>query len=1217
MKQYNLVNNLLGWLAFAIAAFTYCMTVEPTASFWDCPEFITTAFKLEVGHPPGAPFFMLTGNFFTLFTDDPTKVALCVNIMSALLSAFCILFLFWTITHLTRKLVCDGDTAPTLAQTVLIMGAGLTGALAYTWSDTFWYSAVEGEVYAYSSFLTALTFWLILKWENQADEAHSDRWLVLIFYITGLSIGVHLLNLLCLPAIALVYYFKKNPHAQLKGSLCALAISALLVVAVLYGVVPGIVKVGGEFEWFFVNTLGMSFNSGLVVYILLLIAVVLSAVWSTTQKNRQRIVVLYTLSVALLGIPFIGHGMAAFLLGLVLLTALVVALFWKKDGEYLLRKRFLNTSLLCMLMLMIGYSSYAVIVVRSTQNTPMDQNSPEDIFTLGSYLNREQYGNRPLLMGEAYTSQPAYVYTHDWENDVIRETQVRRVTKVDPAEPDRYEELQQVTNYVYPSAQTMFFPRMYSGREDHRQAYNNWLGIDDENPNTDGLFADFKQVEYELNVADANGYSYPTTIPGLMPTQWTNFKFFTSYQVNFMYWRYFLWNFAGRQNDIQGHGQLEHGNCLTGISFIDNLFLGDQDKLPDSLKNNKGHNVFYCLPLLLGLIGLFWQAFRGQKGVQQFWVVFFLFFMTGLAIVVYLNQTPMQPRERDYAYAGSFYAFAIWIGIGVAAIYDYLNRFKESMKLQVNEAYLTAFISVLCLLVPIQMVSQTWDDHDRSGRYACRDFGQNYLSTLPEGSGAIIFTNGDNDTFPLWYAQEVEGVGTNARVCNLSYLNTDWYIDQMKRPAYDSPALPIAWERHEYVDKANNNSYQIVDRKSQLNQLKAQNPAVDPYELSYLIDNYVRKDGILPSDSVVVSVNRDAVLRSGMTIPEGDSIPEKMVLSFKGKQHFSKSEMMLFEMLARHNWERPIYMSVTLGESNYRHLKDYLVLEGLAYRVTPFKTGMRIDVDKMYDNMMNRFRYGNVNMKDIYLDETVTRMCQTHRHMLALLARQLVDRGDTARALKVLQKCKAELPEGNIPYDGESDLDLVNLWNEVGQAEEAERVSRYLAREAAQYLDWLSSLGYDALKRKGPRFVRDCTKRTQIIDELIRMNVNKDFQQEMEAVLEKSSHSEAIRVVSDYYMNYASNNYNYLLALLARGLQTEQDYEDLSIATENLLEMEHLLKTCRSPRMPEIKVMIEKIQQELQRASEAVVAQDMGVQAEEPAEPTAFAPTTTNNPLLP
>ena len=1172
MKQYQLVNNVMGWLAFAIAAFTYCMTVEPTASFWDCPEFITTAYKLEVGHPPGAPFFMLTGNFFTLFTDDPAQVAFCVNIMSAVLSAFCILFLFWTITHLTRKLVCHDGIVTSWAQTLLIMGAGMTGALAYTWSDTFWYSAVEGEVYAYSSFLTALTFWLILKWEDHADEPHSDRWLVLIFYITGLSIGVHLLNLLCLPAIALVYYFKKNPQAELIGSLCALGVSALLVVAVLYGVVPGIVKVGGEFEWFFVNTLGWNFNSGLVVYILLLIGVVLAAVWSTTQKNRNRIIVLYLLSVALLGIPFIGHGISSFLLGLVLLAFLAIALVWKREGEYLLRKRFLNTSLLCMLMLMIGYSSYAVIVVRSTQNTPMDQNSPEDIFTLGSYLNREQYGNRPLFFGEAYTSTPTYAYSGDWENDIIKGTVVRRVTKADSTEADRYEEISQVSGYKYPSAMSMFFPRMYSGRADHQQAYNNWLGIDHENPNTEGLFADFKHVEFDVESVD--GYTYPAS--GIMPTQWSNMKFFLGYQMGHMYWRYFMWNFAGRQNDIQGHGQLEHGNWVTGIPLFDDLRYGDQEKLPDSLKNNKGHNVFYCLPLLLGLIGLFWQGFHSKKGIQQFWVVFFLFFMTGLAIVIYLNQTPMQPRERDYAYAGSFYAFAIWIGMGVAGIYSYLNNFKESMKVKVNDACLTGFVSVLCLLVPLQMVSQTWDDHDRSGRYACRDFGQNYLKTLPAEGGPVIFTNGDNDTFPLWYAQEVEGVGTYARVCNLSYLNTDWYIDQMRRPAYDSPALPIDWQRIEYVDKENNNNYRIEDNKAKLNALKRQNPDVDPYELRYLIDNYVRKSQILPTDSVVVSVNREAVLKSGMSLPWGDSIPEKMVITFKGKKYFDKSEMMIYEMLARGNWERPLFMAVTLGESNYGSLKDYLVLEGLAYRITPFKTGMRIDTDKMYDNMMNRFQYGNVNQPGIYLDETVNRMCLTHRHMFTLLASKLMENGDNERALKAMQKCKEVLPAENIPYET-TDLEIVELWRKLGQAEEADRVAKEIAREASQYLDWLSSFGREILERKGQRFIRDCYTRIVVINELKKGTTDEKFAKELEEVLVKAGQSAAIAVVADKYVNDATYYYNFMSAKMNAGMTSEQDYQDYLTAYQNLNEILLILQECHSSEVVTVEAMIKNI----------------------------------------
>lgn len=1040
MKQYKLVNNLLGWLTFAIAAFTYCMTVEPTASFWDCPEFITTAYKLEVGHPPGAPFFMLTANFFTQFTNDPAQVAFCVNIMSALLSALCILFLFWTITHLTRMILTDGKNEVNLAQTIVIMGSGLAGALAYTWSDTFWYSAVEGEVYAYSSMFTALVFWLILKWEEHADEPHSDRWIILIFYLTGLSIGVHLLNLLCLPAIALVYYYKRNPQANLKGSLVALAISMLLVAAVLYGVVPGVVKVGGWFEWFMVNTLGLPFNTGMILYILLLIGVVLSAIWSTTRHNRSLTTLLYGLSVALLGIPFMGHGFTSFVIGLVVLVALAIVLRLKdKEGNYLLRKRFLNTSLLCMLVLMIGYSSYAVIVIRSTQNTPMDQNSPEDIFTLGSYMGREQYGKYPLLKGEAFCSQEQAYMAGAIKYEHSMRTQ--RKEKASPDEADQYEEIEETSGVKYPGGLTMLFPRMWSA--DHTAQYQQWMGDITMN---------------NVTFSTPEGYE----VPGQMPSQLDNLKFFLSYQVNFMYWRYFMWNFAGRQNDLQGLGELEHGNWITGFPFIDNALYGDQSLLPDTLKNNKGHNVFFCLPLLLGLIGLFWQAYRSERGVRQFWVVFFLFFMTGLAIVLYLNQTPSQPRERDYAYAGSFYAFAIWIGLGVAALADGLQRVIKSPKLAAGVA------SVLGILVPLQMVSQTWDDHDRSGRYACRDFGLNYLNTLPEEGNPIIFTNGDNDTFPLWYNQEVEGNRTDARVCNLSYLQTDWYTDQMRRPAYDSPALPITWSRYFYVDNGKHTYYPIrPEGKAMLDEIKKNNPGVDPYEVSYIIDHYVKKDqgGYFPTDSMVVSIDKEAVRRSGMFLPMGpDSIPDKMIISLKRmadkRGGLYRSDVMIYEMLAHANWKRPMYMSVTLGADNYAGLENYLVLEGLAYRITPFNYGGMgvIDADLMYKNMMNRFAYGKVNQKDIYLDETVVRMCRTHRRMMSMLADNLVRKGDKKRALNILNKAKEMLPESTVPYT-DDDAQLATLWLEAGNKAEAAAVAKKVANYDMQYLNYISSLG--------------------------------------------------------------------------------------------------------------------------------------------------------------
>ena len=1047
MKKYNLINNLLGWFSFAVAAVTYCLTVEPTASFWDCPEFITTAYKLEVGHPPGAPFFMLTGNFCTQFTDDPTKVAFCVNIMSALLSALCILFLFWSITHLARKLICKDGVVTSLSQLIVIMGSGLTGALAYTWSDTFWFSAVEGEVYAYSSMFTALVFWLILKWEDHADEPHSDRWLVLIFYLTGLSIGVHLLNLLCLPAITLVYYYKRYPSANLKGSLVALGVSMLLVAAVLYGVVPGIVKVGGWFELFFVNSLGMPFNTGVVIYLIVLIGVVLAAIWSTTQKNRVRTQILYVASIALLGIPFMGHGALSVVCGLLVLGALYFVLTLKnKDGNFILRKRFLNTSLLCMLMLMIGYSSYAIIVIRSTQNTPMDQNSPEDIFTLGTYMGREQYGSYPLFKGEAYCSQGQAYAAGAIEYEKRMRTQ--RKEKATPDEPDQYEEIEETVGVNYPSELTMLFPRMWSAG--HTAQYQEWMG-------------DIEMNEGYMQTPD--GYEVPVS----MPTQLENIRFFLSYQVNFMYWRYFMWNFAGRQNDIQSKGfELEHGNWISGIPFIDNALYGDQSLLPDALsKDNKGHNVFYCLPLLLGLIGLFWQSYRGEKGVRQFWVVFFLFFMTGLAIVLYLNQTPSQPRERDYAYAGSFYAFAIWIGLGVAAL---ASLFEKLLKKPVLAA---AVASLAGICVPLQMVSQTWDDHDRSGRYACRDFGLNYLNTLPEKGNPIIFTNGDNDTFPLWYNQEVEGQRTDARVCNLSYLQTDWYTDQMKRPAYDSPALPITWERICYVDNGKHAYYPIrAEETVQLDALKKANPEIDPYELSYILKNYVCKEsgGYFPTDSVVVSVNKEAVRESGMYLPFGpDSIPDKMIISLKNVNErqggLYRADVMVYEMLAHADWKRPMYMSVTLGSENYASLENFCVLEGLAYRITPFNFGGRGVVDEklMMHNFMERFKYGNMSQPGLYIDETVSRMCRTHRRMFVMLADRLVRSGKKDDAAKVLARCEKELPACNIPYT-DDDSQLASLWAEVGNAKEAERVAKAVLTYNLQYFNFLNSLSASTIE---------------------------------------------------------------------------------------------------------------------------------------------------------
>ena len=1051
MKQYKLVNNVLGWLTFFVAAFVYCSTIEPTASFWDCPEFITTGYKLEVGHPPGAPFFMLTANLFSQFASDPSQVARMVNTMSALLSATTILFLFWSITHLARKLILKDWSELTLGKLIAIEASGLVGALIYTFSDTFWFSAVEGEVYAYSSAFTAIVFWLILKWEDHADEPHSDRWLVLIAYMTGLSIGVHLLNLLCLPAIVLVYCYRRFPNIELKGSLIALVGSFILVAAVLYGVVPGIITVAGWFELLFVNTLGCPFNTGEIIYIVLLVAIVIWAIYeSYADKSFKRQNVSFVLAVGMLGIPFRGMTWSAAILGLVILAAIYFGLnYRKKIGKDLVpvvTSRFKNTALLCMLMLMIGYSSYAVIVIRSAANPPMDQNSPEDVFTLGSYLSRDQYGDSPLLYGQAYTSQVAYDVDGNMCVPKHKEGAAiwQRKEKASKDEKDSYFVVSHKDKIIY--AQNMLFPRMHSSA--HAGAYENWMG------GVEGT-----QVPYDR-------CGEPVMVK--MPTQMENIRFFLSYQCNFMYWRYFMWNFAGRQNDIQGNGEPEHGNWITGISFIDDWMLGDQSKMPAELKANKGHNVFYCLPLLLGLIGLFWQAWRGQRGIRQFWVVFFLFFMTGLAIVLYLNQTPQQPRERDYAYAGSFYAYAIWCGLGVLAIYDMLKK-----KIKGNDVAVAGVVGVACLLVPIQMASQTWDDHDRSGRYTCRDFGQNYLMTLQDKGNPIIFTNGDNDTFPLWYNQETEGVRTDARVCNLSYLQTDWYIDQMKRPAYDSPSVPITWPRIDFCSGTNDYIEVKPGMKQQLLEFYRDYPQEaraafgdDPFELKNILKYWVRsKDSdthIIPTDTLYITIDKEAVRRSGMMMAS-DTIPDRMVISLAGKRAIYKNDLMMLEMLAQCNWERPLYVATTVGSDNYMNLGDNFVQEGLAYRITPFNTkapgAKNFDTEKTYNNVMSRFKWGGLDKPGLYIDETVMRMCYTHRHLFATLAMQLIAEGQNAKAEKVLRKSEKVLPEYNVPYTFMSGAsDLARAYALIGKKADAARILNKVWADAKSYADYYLQL---------------------------------------------------------------------------------------------------------------------------------------------------------------
>ena len=1011
MKKYKLINNTLGWLIFLVAAVTYLLTIEPTASFWDCPEFIAQGFKTEIGHPPGNPIFILAANFASKFAGgNVMAVAKCVNAMSAIFSALTILLLFWSITHLVKKLVVkDGEEdSMTLAQYLVVMGSGICGALVYTWSDTFWFSAVEAEVYAFSSFCTALVFWLILKWENRAEQPGSDRWIVLIAYVLGVSLGVHLLNLLCIPAIALVYYYRrcriKGENSTLKGSLITLLVSFVVVGMVLYGLEPGFVKWGQKFDLFFVNTLGMSFNSGVLAYALLFIAVLAWALWELySNKSELRIKLSFVLAVLLSGMIFIGDH---WLITVLLIVALCVYLF--RFCKHVPVRLFSNI-VSCILVIFIGFSSYALILIRSSQNTPLDENSPNNTFALAKYLSREQYGETPLLYGRTLYSDVMYRDVGGKRDAAVKEgpMQYAPEVKASPNEPDHYKELGPKQTYEYSPEMNMLFPRIHDDR--HAQEYIDWIGMKG------------TQVNATI-IQDENGNTISSDYR-IKPTMLENLTFFFDYQVNYMYWRYFMWNFAGRQNDIQGMGEITQGNWISGIPFIDNPRLGDQSLLPDDLgKGNKGHNVFYLLPLIMGLIGLLWQAYRGRRGIEQFWVVFFLFFMTGLAIVLYLNQTPSQPRERDYAYAGSFYAFSIWVGMGVAAIWSFVMWLFKDKKKKARKAGETVIIAaadngrrsgvatavaavaaLIGILVPLQMVSQTWDDHDRSGRTAARDFGRNYLSSVaPNG---IIFCNGDNDTFPLWYLQEVEGYRTDVRAVNLSYLATDWYISQMQRAAYESAPLPMQAGKDTYAYDDHQINYFINPDLTPTEALKSINWTYGPECKS---NQYGMCEIRYPR--IYIPVDADQAIKAGVVREEQrDRIEPSINLDLQRMgQGMTSSQFMSFDIIASsiaEGWNRPCYFAMTVPDSYYLGLDPYLRLTGLAYQVTPIASvtsrgDMGVSTDVMYDNVVNKFQWGGLDQAQpggIYLDETVRRMVTTVRSAMLDLASSLINEGYLAK----------------------------------------------------------------------------------------------------------------------------------------------------------------------------------------------------------------------------
>ena len=1066
MKRYKLLNNVLGWVVFVIAAVTYILTLESTASFWDCGEFIASGYKLEVGHPPGNPIFMLTARFFANFASSPSEVAYMVNLMSGLLSAATILLLFWTITRLAQKIVLrEGETEETmsLGQMIAILGSGLVGALAYAWSDTFWFSAVEGEVYAYSSFCTALVFWLILKWESVADLPHANRYIILIAYIIGVSIAVHLLNLLCIPAIVLVYYYRKYKNTDLKGSLIALLVSFVLIVLLLYGLVPGFVEVAGWVELLFVNVFHLPFNSGVVFYFFLIVGVIAWAIYETyAQRSDKLIKISFLISIVLVGIPFIGDG---YIIGIVLTAVLAYYLFTRKKLAVVA----MNTILLSLFVIFIGYSSYALIVIRSTANTPMDQNSPEDIFSLGGYLNREQYGDRPLFYGQTFPAEIA----RDANGTAIStkgKAIWKKKLKTSEDEADRYIVTGYNEHYEYQPELNMLFPRMYSDKSEHISAYKEWTN--------------FKGRPVQVRTSEG-------TKTVMKPTFAENLAFFLDYQLNYMYWRYFMWNFAGRQNDIQGHGEVQNGNWISGFNFIDKHIAGDQTNLPGDLKNNAGRNVFYMLPLLLGLIGLFYQAFSGKKGIESFWVTFFLFFMTGIAIVIYLNQTPYQPRERDYAYAGSFYAFAIWIGLGVAAVWRGLNYLLKTTDEKPVSAITAAVAALLCLCVPLQMVSQTWDDHDRSGRYVCRDFGMNYLSSVDENG--IIFTNGDNDTFPLWYVQEVEGYRTDVRVCNLSYLQTDWYIDQMKRPAYESAPLPISADESKYA-------YDVRSYNYVINRLADSITVSDGLDYLYSDEDWTKdvpgygKLNHLPTNKLYIPINADAAVASGTVAPElKDSIVSRIVPDFTNKRGFTMSEIASLDIIntnAMQGWKRPVYFAVTVGSSYYLGLEDYFSRTGLAYQVVPLKgVSNNIDTDKMYDNMVNKFRWGGIDKATpehpLYLDENVRRMCNTHRMMFGDLVVQLIAEGKNDKALTALDLIMEKIPGWQVTHDLTS-VSLAQSYLDLGEKAKGEALLTEILDNSAGYLNWYKDLTSGQLRSVG----NDYQKHLYIVHTIHEMSVS-------------------------------------------------------------------------------------------------------------------------------
>lgn len=958
-------NDFTGWAVFLVATIVYMLTLEPTASWWDCGEYISTAYKLQVGHPPGAPLFQMIGRFFSLFAfGDTSRVALMINVMSGLSSSFTILFLYWTITMLARKFMLVGENANSKGHQLAVLGAGAVGALAYAFSDSFWFSAVEGEVYAMSSFFTAVTFWAILKWERVADEPHNYRWLLFIAYLIGLSIGVHMLNLLAIPAIVYVFYYKKF-KPTVKGFVLAGLISLFILGFVMSFIIPWIVKLAGNFELFFVNTIGMPFNTGTVIYFLLLIGAIVFGIFYTRRKGKV----------------------------------------------------ILNTAILSLMFILIGYSSFFLLIIRANANTPINENDPSDAISMLSYLNREQYGDWPLLYGQYYNApvadyedgSPIYIRDNAKGKYVI--TDYRRGTK--PVYDDRF---------------TTVFPRMWSNQKpSHIRMYQEIGG-------RDGI---------PVRVTKPDG----STEVLYRPTFGQNLKFFFDYQLSHMYLRYFFWNFVGRQNDIESQGEIDNGNWISGINFIDSMRLGDQKNLPKSMEN-PARARFFFLPLLLGIAGLLYHL---KKNTHDTWVVFLLFAMTGLAIIVYLNQTPYQPRERDYAYAGSFYAFAIWIGFGVLSLFDGLSKVLKKKELA------AIAVSVVSLLaVPVVMAKEGWKAHDRSGKYAARDFAKNYMVQCQ--SDAILFTNGDNDTFPLWYVQEVEGFRTDMRVVNYMLSSGDWYVHQLGKKVYDSDRLPLTLTPEQY-NKGINEYLPVVDRiKGPIELKEVIKFVANESDQTKLPLQSGERINYIPTTKVKLTIDKDAVIRSGI-VPESmrDQIVDEIVWDIKQNGLF-KNDLMLLDLVASNNWQRPIYFANPNSISKVLDVDQYCHMEGVVYKFIPvkakeyYKNLGGVYAEGSYDMLVNKAAWGNLNDPDVTVDRESYRNSSLAKQSYMRLAQALLNEGKADSAVVVLDKSLEFFPNSKFTYDYYM-LPWAEIYFSAGATEKGIEMVRDLSD---RYLDDLS-----------------------------------------------------------------------------------------------------------------------------------------------------------------